>query len=73
MIAFESVSLRLVTREVPGGGPVRSGYVASIARPGGNATGFAVLENAIDGKWVEAQFPTTYELVVNRRLQRRSA
>jgi hypothetical protein len=47
--------------------------VASIARPGGKATGFAVLENAIDGKWVEAQFPTTYELVVNRRLQRRSA
>ena len=35
------------------GDPVGSGYVASMARPGGNATGFAVLENAIAGKWVE--------------------
>jgi putative tryptophan/tyrosine transport system substrate-binding protein len=36
------------------GDPVGSGYVASMARPGANATGFAVLENAIAGKWVEA-------------------
>jgi putative tryptophan/tyrosine transport system substrate-binding protein len=36
------------------GDPVGSGYVASMARPGGNATGFAVLENAIAGKRVEA-------------------
>jgi putative tryptophan/tyrosine transport system substrate-binding protein len=35
------------------GDPVGSGYVASIARPGGNATGFAVLETAIAGKWVD--------------------
>jgi putative ABC transport system substrate-binding protein len=35
------------------GDPVGSGYVASMARPGGNLTGFAVLENAIAGKWVE--------------------
>jgi putative ABC transport system substrate-binding protein len=35
------------------GDPVGSGFVASMARPGGNATGFAVLENAIAGKWVE--------------------
>ncbi len=35
------------------GDPVGSGYVASMARPGSNATGFAVLENAIAGKWVE--------------------
>ena len=35
------------------GDPVGSGYVASMARPGGNVTGFAVLENAIAGKWVE--------------------
>jgi putative ABC transport system substrate-binding protein len=35
------------------GDPVDSGYVASMAQPGGNVTGFAVLENAIAGKWVE--------------------
>jgi putative ABC transport system substrate-binding protein len=35
------------------GDPVGSGYVASMARPGGNATGFAVLEDAIAGKWVD--------------------
>jgi ABC-type uncharacterized transport system substrate-binding protein len=35
------------------GDPVGSGYVASMARPSGNATGFAVLENAIAGKWVD--------------------
>ena len=33
------------------GDPVGSGYVGSMARPGGNATGFAVFENAIAGKW----------------------
>jgi putative tryptophan/tyrosine transport system substrate-binding protein len=36
------------------GDPVGSGYVASMVQPGGNLTGFAVLENAIAGKWVEA-------------------
>ena len=35
------------------GDPVGSGYVATMAQPGGNITGFAVLENAIAGKWVE--------------------
>jgi putative ABC transport system substrate-binding protein len=35
------------------GDPVGSGYVASMAQPGSNLTGFAVLENAIAGKWVE--------------------
>jgi len=35
------------------GDPVGSGYVASMAQPGGNLTGYAVLENAIAGKWVE--------------------
>jgi putative ABC transport system substrate-binding protein len=36
------------------GDPVGSGYVASIAQPGGNITGFANWENTIAGKWVEA-------------------
>ena len=33
--------------------PVRSGFVASLARPGGNATGFATVEPSIGGKWLE--------------------
>jgi putative tryptophan/tyrosine transport system substrate-binding protein len=35
------------------GDPIGSGYVASMAQPSGNLTGFAVLETAIAGKWVE--------------------
>jgi putative ABC transport system substrate-binding protein len=33
--------------------PVGSGFVASLARPGGNATGFAVYEASLGGKWLE--------------------
>jgi putative ABC transport system substrate-binding protein len=33
--------------------PVGAGYVASLARPGGNATGFTVFEYSISGKWLE--------------------
>ena len=33
--------------------PVGSGFVASLARPGGNATGFTPLVGSLDGKWVE--------------------
>lgn len=33
--------------------PVGSGFVATLASPGGNATGFANLEPSIGGKWVE--------------------
>jgi len=33
--------------------PVRTGVVASLAKPGANATGFANLEFAIGGKWLE--------------------
>jgi putative tryptophan/tyrosine transport system substrate-binding protein len=33
--------------------PVGAGYVDSLARPGGNATGFASFEYAIAGKWLE--------------------
>jgi putative ABC transport system substrate-binding protein len=33
--------------------PVGAGYVESLARPGGNATGFTVFEYAIGGKWLE--------------------
>ena len=33
--------------------PVGSGYVDSLARPGGNATGFVLFEYLISGKWLE--------------------
>jgi putative ABC transport system substrate-binding protein len=35
------------------GDPVGSGFVASLARPGRNVTGFANFENSIGGKWLE--------------------
>jgi putative ABC transport system substrate-binding protein len=35
------------------GDPVGSGFAASLAKPGGNSTGFAVFENSIGGKWLE--------------------
>src|SRR5262249_48627378 len=33
--------------------PVSSGFVDSLARPGGNITGFAVYDYSIGGKWLE--------------------
>jgi ABC-type uncharacterized transport system substrate-binding protein len=33
--------------------PVGAGYVNSLARPGGNATGFSLFEYGIGGKWLE--------------------
>ena len=33
--------------------PVGAGFVDSLARPGGNATGFMAFEYAISGKWLE--------------------
>jgi len=33
--------------------PVGAGFVASMARPGGNITGFTVFEYGISGKWLE--------------------
>jgi putative tryptophan/tyrosine transport system substrate-binding protein len=33
--------------------PVGAGYVETLARPGGNATGFTALEYSIAGKWLE--------------------
>src|SRR5262245_59625440 len=33
--------------------PVGSGFVKSLARPGGNATGFSQFEYALGGKWLE--------------------
>ena len=33
--------------------PVGAGFVASLSRPGGNATGFANFEYSLSGKWLE--------------------
>ena len=33
--------------------PVGAGFVDSLARPGGNATGFSLFEYGISGKWLE--------------------
>jgi putative ABC transport system substrate-binding protein len=46
------------TRTVPivfplAGDPVGAGFVDSLARPGGNATGFMLYEYGIGGKWLE--------------------
>jgi putative ABC transport system substrate-binding protein len=46
------------TRSVPivfpvAGDPVGAGYVDSLARPGGNVTGFMNFEFSISGKWLE--------------------
>jgi putative tryptophan/tyrosine transport system substrate-binding protein len=46
------------TREVPivfvnVSDPVGAGFVASLARPGGNATGFTLFEFGMSGKWLE--------------------
>jgi putative tryptophan/tyrosine transport system substrate-binding protein len=51
-------SLLQATRTVPivfavVADPVGAGFVESLARPGGNATGFTVYEYSIAGKWVE--------------------
>jgi putative ABC transport system substrate-binding protein len=52
------VLLQQATRTVPivfpvAGDPVASGIVDNLARPGGNATGFAQGEFSLSGKWVE--------------------
>src|SRR4029077_15725555 len=36
-----------------GSDPVGGGYVESLARPGGNATGFTGSDYSISGKWLE--------------------
>ena len=35
------------------GDPVGAGFVDSLARPGGNATGFMTIEYSLSGKWLE--------------------
>ena len=61
VMAFTSdavAPLRQVTRNIPivfaiVADPVGAGYVESLARPGGNITGFTNFEYSIGGKWLE--------------------
>jgi putative tryptophan/tyrosine transport system substrate-binding protein len=61
IMAFTSAAvppLQQLTRAIPivfaiVADPVGAGYVESLARPGGNVTGFAVFEYALGGKWLE--------------------
>jgi putative tryptophan/tyrosine transport system substrate-binding protein len=53
-----TVALQRETRTIPivfasVGEPVASGIVARLDRPGGNITGFAILEATLGGKWLE--------------------
>ena len=55
---FIVAALQRETRTVPVvfaqvNDPVGAGFVSSLARPGGNMTGFALLEFATGAKWVE--------------------
>jgi putative ABC transport system substrate-binding protein len=50
-LAQETQTIPIVFASVPD--PVANGFVDSLARPGGNITGFASLEPAIVGKWLE--------------------
>jgi putative ABC transport system substrate-binding protein len=47
----ETRTVPIVFAQVPD--PVGAGFVDSLARPGGNATGFTLFEYGISGKWLE--------------------
>jgi len=61
VMAFTSAAvppLQQATRAIPivfaiVADPVGAGYVESLARPGGNVTGFTSFEYALGGKWLE--------------------
>jgi putative ABC transport system substrate-binding protein len=61
VMAFSSTALpplQQLTRAIPivfalVADPVGAGYVESLARPGGNVTGFTPFEYALGGKWLE--------------------
>ena len=53
-----AAALQRITRSVPIVfanviDPVGAGFVASLARPGGNITGFSAFEYSLSGKWLE--------------------
>ena len=50
---FQQAGSKIPIVFVQGLDPVGSGYVASLARPGGNATGFTQFEYGLSGKWLQ--------------------
>jgi putative tryptophan/tyrosine transport system substrate-binding protein len=55
---LQTAALQQETRTIPivfvgVSDPVGSGFVASLARPGGNITGFSIQDASMAGKWVE--------------------
>jgi len=68
-------SLERVTQSLPivfaaVGDPVAAGFVETLARPGGNTTGFMLFEYSLSGKWVELLkqiAPTVTRITVLRR------
>jgi ABC-type uncharacterized transport system substrate-binding protein len=55
--------------------PVGAGFVDSLARPGGNATGFMISEYSMAGKWLELLkeiAPSVTRAAVSRTEQSRS-
>jgi putative ABC transport system substrate-binding protein len=65
-------ALQRATQTIPivfanAGDPVASGFAASLARPGGNITGFANLADEVSRKWVELlreAVPTVFRVAV---------
>ena len=53
VIALQEASRTIPIVFVGANDPVGSGFVASLARPGGNVTGFVDFEAAIGAKWLE--------------------
>ena len=53
MIAVQAASRRVPIVFVQSIDPIGGGVVASLARPGGNATGFMQFEYTLSGKWLE--------------------
>ena len=53
LIALQQETSTLPVVFVQVADPAARGYVASLARPGGNSTGFALYEQALAAKWVE--------------------
>src|SRR5262245_48647265 len=53
LAALQSVTPTVPIVFVSVSDPVGAGYVASLARPGGNTTGFTLFEYGTSGKWLE--------------------
>jgi hypothetical protein len=53
LISVEQLSRTVPVVFVGVADPVAQGFVASVRRPGGNLTGFSLLEFSLGGKWLD--------------------